>query len=90
MRLAATCNFGLSSVLKNEIQKLGCPIIESTERFVRFEGDFRTIAQANLRLRTANRVYIEVAEGSAQTFDELFETVRKGEWKKILPVGNPV
>lgn len=90
MRLAATCNFGLSSVLKNEIQKLGCYIIESTERVIRFEGDFRIVAQANLRLRTANRVYIELAEGSAQTFDELFEVVRKGEWKRILPMGNPV
>lgn len=90
MRLAATCNFGLSSVLKNEIQKLGCYIIESTERVIRFEGDFRIVAQANLRLRTANRVYIEIAEGSCKNFDELFEVVRKGEWKRILPVGNPV
>lgn len=90
MRLAATCNFGLSSVLKNEIRKLGYEIVESTERFVRFEGDFRAIARANLRLRTANRVYVEVSEGSAKDFDELFEVVRKGEWKMILPVGNPV
>lgn len=90
MRLAATCNYGLSSVLKNEIQKLGFPIVESTERFVRFEGDFRAIATANLRLRTANRVYVEVSSGNAGTFDELFETARKGEWRRVLPVGNPV
>lgn len=90
MRLAATCNFGLSSVLKNEIQKLGYEIVESTERLIRFEGDFRAVARTNLRLRTANRVYIEVSEGQAKDFDELFQVAKRGEWKKILPTGNPV
>lgn len=90
MRLAATCNFGLSSVLKNEILKLGFPIVESTERFVRFEGDFRTIAKANLRLRTANRVYLEVCGGPAEDFDRLFESAKKGEWDRVLPIGHPV
>ncbi|MDQ1344175.1 MAG: putative N6-adenine-specific methylase [Patescibacteria group bacterium] len=90
MRLAATCNFGLSSVLKSEIQKLGYEIFESTDRFIRFNGDFRAVARTNLRLRTANRIYIEVSEGEAKDFDGLFEIAKKGEWKRILPTGCPV
>lgn len=61
MKLAATCNFGLSSVLKREIERLGFETFDSSERIVRFNGDAGAVARANLCLRTANRVYVEMA-----------------------------
>jgi 23S rRNA G2445 N2-methylase RlmL len=89
MRFAATCNYGLSSVLKSEILRLGFPIVESTERIVRFSGEFSDMVRANLSLRTANRVYLECAEGPTADFDALFELASDVPWKQFLPPIRP-
>nr|WP_154749573.1 class I SAM-dependent RNA methyltransferase [Planomicrobium sp. YIM 101495] len=76
---------GLESIVADEVKALGYET--STENGkVFFEGDERTIAQANLWLRVADRVKIVVAEFPAKTFDELFEGTKALEWEKYLPV----
>ncbi len=90
MHLAATCNFGLSSVLKREIERLGFEILESSERMIRFSGDADAVMKANVCLRTANRVYLEMAEGPARDFDALFELAKRAEWRGVLPENFPV
>ena len=48
-------------------------------------GIAKTICQANLWLRTADRVLIRVAEFPAADFDALFETTRDVAWGKSDP-----
>lgn len=76
MRLCAPCHFGIESVLSFEIKRIGGENLNVTDGRISFDGDFSTIARANLRLATAERVYIELGSFRATTFTELFEGVR--------------
>ena len=71
--LIAPCHFGLEAVLKREIYDLGYEITRVEDGRVTFTGDAEAICRANLFLRTAERVLIQVGRFTATTFDELFE-----------------
>jgi len=75
MNLYASCAAGLQQVLKKELQILGYKptILKST--LLTFPGEESAIVQSNLRLRTANKVYLEIAQQKVQTFDVLFDFV---------------
>jgi len=76
--------FGTESILAHEIRSLGYETREITDGRVTFEGDFEAISLANVNLRCGERVLIKMAEFNAQTFDELFEGVRKIEWEGLI------
>ena len=80
------CHFGLEKVLKSEVRKLGLELLEGTDGEVRAAGTFSDIPRLNFNLRTAERVMIEVANFKAQTFDELYENVKKIDLAKYIPV----
>lgn len=54
--LIAPCHFGLEAVLKREITELGYEISEVEDGRVSFYGDAQAVCQANMFLRTAERV----------------------------------
>lgn len=83
--LTAPCHFGLEAILKREIIDLGYEITSVDNGKVSFEADEEGIAYANVFLRTAERVLINIAEFTATTYDELFENVKKVEWSRYLP-----
>lgn len=83
--LTAPCHFGLEAVLKREIYDLGYEITRVEDGRVSFTGDAEAICRANLFLRTAERVLIQVGRFKAATFDELFEGVRALPWEDYLP-----
>ena len=60
--LIATATFGLEAVVKMELQDLGYSVVKVEDGKVTFIGDERAIAHTNIWLRTADRVYIKVAE----------------------------
>ena len=72
-KLVAPCHFGLEAVLKREITDLGYEITQVEDGRVTFEGDAEAICRANVGLRTAERVLMQVGRFKAETFDELFE-----------------
>lgn len=76
MRFCAPCHFGIESVLSFEIKRLGGENLNVTDGRISFDGDPRMIARANLRLATAERVYIELGSFKAETFTELFDGVK--------------
>lgn len=71
------CHFGLESVLKYEIAKIGGENISVSDGRITFTGDFYTLARANICLATAERVLIQLGEFKATTFEELFQGVKK-------------
>ncbi len=75
--LSCPCHFGLEKVLNFEVRKIGGENIIVTDGRVTFDGDMSTLVRANLCLATAERVQIKLAEFEADTFDKLFEGVKK-------------
>lgn len=86
IRMACPCHFGLESVLKFEITKIGGQDITVSDGKVAFSGDFSTLVKANLWLATAERVLIQLAEFNAVTFDELFQGVRKIPFEDFIGI----
>ena len=83
--LIAPCHFGLEAVLKREIQDLGYEVSLVEAGRVTFLADAEGICQANLFLRTAERVLLQVGRFRAVTFDELFEQIKELPWERYLP-----
>lgn len=83
--LIAPCHFGLEAVLKREIQDLGYEVSLVEDGRVTFLGDAQAICEANIFLRTAERVLLKVGEFCATTFDELFEATKALPWERYLP-----
>lgn len=85
IKLAATTTFGLEAVVKREVQNLGFENISAADGHVNFTGDFSTLIKANLNLRSADRIMWVLAEFRAETFEELFQGVKKINWGDIFP-----
>ncbi|XCP84916.1 class I SAM-dependent RNA methyltransferase [Roseburia hominis] len=85
MELIAPCHFGMEAVLKREVQELGYEISAVEDGKVSFWGDARAICDANVFLRTAERVLLKVAAFRAETFDELFEGTKALPWEDYIP-----
>ncbi len=83
--LIAPCHFGLEAVLKAEVSDLGYEIVKVDDGRVTFAGDADAVARANVFLRTAERVLLEVGEFEARTYDELFEGTKALPWEEFLP-----
>ena len=73
MELIAPCHFGMEAVLKREVLDLGYEISTVEDGRVCFWGDAQAICDANVFLRTAERILLKVGSFKAETFDELFE-----------------
>lgn len=83
--LIAPCHFGLEAILKREILNLGYEISEVEDGRVSFYGDAEAICQANIFLRTAERVLLKVGSFRAVSFEELFEETKKLPWEEYIP-----
>lgn len=84
--LIATAAFGLEAVVRREIEALGYEIVKTEDGRITFLSDKLGIARANIWLRSADRVYLKMAEFKATSFEELFNEVKKVEWGKIIPI----
>lgn len=83
--LIAPCHFGMEAVLKREIQDLGYEISQVEDGKVTFLADARGVAEANVFLRTTERILLKVGEIEAISFEELFEKTKALPWEAYLP-----
>ena len=84
-QLTAPCHFGLEAICKREIYDLGYEITKVEDGRVTFAADAEGICRANIFLRTAERVLLEVGRFRATTFDELFEGIKALPWENYIP-----
>ena len=84
LNMVATCLFGLEKQLGEEIDRLGAVRRETIDGRIYFEGDEHTLADANVRLRFAERVFIDMGSFEAQSFEELFEGTRALPWEMFI------
>ena len=84
LELVATCLFGLERLLGEEIDALGYERISTIDGRVTFAGDEEAVALSNIFLRYAERVFIKLGSFRAESFEELFEGVRRLNWSDYI------
>ena len=85
LELSVTSASGIEAVTKRELESLGYAPGGAVYGRISFDGEYRDVARANVMLRTANRVFINIARFHAETFDELFEGIKNVPWQNIIP-----
>lgn len=88
LTFCAPCIFGLEGLCANELKFLGIENVRAENGRVLFDGDFSTLARANLNSRYAERIQILLGEFEARSFDELFEGVRAIGWESFIGVSD--
>lgn len=73
----APCHFGLEKTLSFEIKKIGGEDIRADNGRVFFSGNAELCAKANIFLSVAERVCVVLGQFHAESFDEIFEGIRK-------------
>ena len=81
-RCAATCTRGLEGVLAGELAALGVTGVEVGRGVVRFRGGLVEVAKANLWLRTAARVLVELAAGDGSSRTALYQLAARVPWEE--------
>lgn len=84
-QLVAPCLFGVESVLKKEIKKLGYNISKVDDGRIVFDGDASAICRSNIWLRTAERILVQVGVFEAKDYETLFQNVKSIEWENYIP-----
>lgn len=82
--LVALCAVGAEKILGNELKHLGYKLVSNAPGRVTFLGDDDALFRANLCLRTADRLYLQMAEYEAADFDQLFDGVYAVDWQDFL------
>lgn len=84
IQYTATCLFGLESLLGAEIDALGYRRLSTMDGRVTFEGDEAAAARANIGLRFAERLYIQLGTFDARSFTELFDGTGALPWEQYI------
>ena len=85
LTLCAPCLFGLEGLLSDEVKRLGASEVKAQNGRVVFTGGIEDIARANLWLRTAERVLVQLGSFPASSFEMLFEGVKSLPWEAFIP-----
>ena len=85
LRFCVPCLFGLEGLAADELRRLGLSEVAAENGRVYFSGDETAIAEANLNLRTGERVLIELGAFDAGSFDALFEGTKALPWELFIP-----
>lgn len=84
-QVIAATTFGLEAVVADEVKKLGFTNVTVENGKVMFPTDEAGICRANLWLRAADRIRIQVAQFKATSFEQLFEETKALPWGDWLP-----
>ena len=83
-KIALSAASGIEGAVKIELKRLKIEPKPFINGIMSIEGDSQMVARLNMFLRTADRVYIEVASFRAESFDELFENTKNIEWESYV------
>lgn len=84
LTLVATAAFGLEAVVVRELEQLGYAARVARPGRIEFSGDFSAVCRANLWLRSADRVLVQLAKYPCADFDALFETTKELPWEEWI------
>jgi putative N6-adenine-specific DNA methylase len=89
-KFIATATFGLEAVVKRELQGLNMTVLSTDNGRVVFKGTIEDMVKANLWLRTADRVLLQIDSFKATTFDQLYDHVKRIKWQDFVPKNGKV
>ena len=84
LQLAAPCLMGLEGLCADELKRQDIEKVRAENGRVLFEGDWSTIARANLCSRYAERVRILLGEFPVYSPEDLFQGVSKIPWEDFI------
>ncbi|HEY3374912.1 MAG TPA: THUMP domain-containing protein [Candidatus Aquicultor sp.] len=84
LRLFVSAAKGVEPVLAGELTALGMKDVRQDAGGVSFTGTKADMYRANLWLRTANRILLPVREFICRSDDELYEGMRRIDWRRYL------
>ena len=92
LQLVAAIPIGFDKVVAREVRALGGGIGKTTARAGRifFEGPADAVYRTNLRLRTAERILLQVGAFSARVMTEWGDQVASIAWENWVPRGSSV
>lgn len=85
MKYIVLCALGLEKILSNELKKMNYKIEKANDGMIEFYGDDYDYYELNLHLRTGERVFINIGEFKAETFDEIFDGILGIPLSNFLP-----
>ena len=83
-RLLITCAKGITPFLKEELLRLGFPVLSETVAGVATEGTLDDTLRLNLLLRTAHRVLFLIRDFIARDADELYRAMSEIPWEEYI------
>lgn len=83
--LIATAAFGIEGIVADEVKELGFENVKTENGRVTYEADEEGLCKSNLWLRSADRVFLKIAQFRATSFEELFENTKKIPWSRYIP-----
>ena len=83
-RFFATSAKGVEPILAEELKELGVQNLIAASGGVQFEGSMETLYRANLWLRTANRVLMQLAVFPCPTPRDLYQNARQLRWNNWI------
>ena len=88
LNLAFPTLAGLEEVLAEEVRNLGAVEVKAGRRVVTATGSMEVVYRANLELRTALRVLINIDTFRVRSEQDLYDRLRAHNWRKfLLPEG---
>jgi putative N6-adenine-specific DNA methylase len=85
-KVIATATFGIEAIVGREVKELGIENVQVDNARVLYETDLLGVAKSNLWLRCADRVFLQIGEFKATSFEELFNKTEALPWEKFIPV----
>ncbi len=84
LSLIASCPRGLADLLVQELNACGATQVRERSTGVTFQGTLECAYRVCLESRTANRLFLEIANFNAATADEFYAEVRRIDWTRHL------
>ncbi len=85
MEFVVPCLFGLEGLVGDELRRMDLQEVQVENGRVRFRGDEKAMAKANLNLRCGERVLLHLASFRAESFEELFQGALKAPLGDYIP-----
>jgi putative N6-adenine-specific DNA methylase len=85
LHLTAPCHFGLEKTLSFEIKRAGGEDLQVTDGRVSFTGAPEALVRANITCSTAERIGVVLSRFKAESFDDVFDNVKKVQIGDYLP-----
>lgn len=85
LQMIAPCLFGLEGIVADELRRLNMRSVAAENGRVLFTGGAEDLPRANINLRCAERVLLQLGQFSAPSFDALFEGTKALPWEDFIP-----